>query len=146
MIIRKAKKEDLKTIAGLEKIIFDKSNFPMSIRNLQYHLRVNNMIAVAEIDNTIAGYCVVFLRKKYARIYSIATNPDFRGKKVASTLLEHILSQTCGLNYISLEVRKDNIPAIALYEKYGFKTVKEIPCYYGDGCSALKMKKALHKL
>jgi len=146
MIIRKAQKEDLKTIAKLESIIFDKNNFPMSIRNLQYHLKVNNMIAVVEIDNTIAGYCLVFIRKKYARIYNIATNPDFRGKKVASTLLEHIISQTYGLEYISLEVRKDNIGAIALYEKYGFKTVKELPCYYGDGCSALKMKKILHKL
>jgi len=146
MIIRKAQKEDLKTIAKLESIIFDKNNFPMSIRNLRYHLKVNNMIAVVEIDHTIASYCVVFIRKKYVRIYNIATNPDFRGKKVASTLLEHIISQTYGLEYISLEVRKDNIVAIALYEKYGFKTVKELPCYYDDGCSALKMKKILHKL
>lgn len=146
MIIRTATKSDLKIIAKLEKEIFKEDNFPLSIRNLRYHFRKGNMILVASLNEEIAGYALVFLRNTHGRIYSIATNPKFIRMGVGKKLMDRILSETEHLTYITLEVRKDNHPAIALYEKYGFKTVKEIPEYYDDGCTALKMKRFSHNL
>lgn len=146
MIIRPAVFEDLKTIAELERKIFDENNFPMSIRNLKYHFKKKNMILVASSDDAINGYALVFIRPNHARIYSIATVPQFRGTGVGKKLMESIISQVKNISYISLEVRKDNTSAIKLYEKYGFQTVREIREYYDDGCSALKMKKSLHNL
>ena len=146
MNIRNATKSDLKTIAELEKQIFSEDNFPLSMRNLNYHFRRGNMILVASTNEEIAGYALVFLRNTHGRIYSIATNPKFIRMGVGKNLMDKILSETKHLAYLTLEVRKDNHPAIALYEKYGFKTVKEIPEYYNDGCTALKMRRSSHDL
>jgi len=141
MIVRDAEKEDLAKIAALEKIIFDDNNFPMSLRNLRYHFKKGNKIYVAKIDNHLAGYAVIFLRKDYARIYSIAINPDYNGKGIGNLLMKHIIAKHSDKKYISLEVRSDNTRAIKLYEKFGFKVVKILPEYYDDGCSGYKMKK-----
>ena len=44
---------------------------------------------------------------------------------------------------MTLEVRYDNAPAIALYEKCGFRQFGEHEDYYEDGATALRYKKAL---
>lgn len=146
MIIRTATKSDLKIIAELEKEIFNEDNFPLSIRNLRYHFRKGNMILIASLNEEIAGYALVFIRNSHGRIYSIATNPKFRGVGAGKKLMDKILSETEHLHYLTLEVRKDNTSAISLYKKYGFNTVREILEYYDDGCTALKMKRFSHNL
>ena len=52
----------------------------------------------------------------------IAVLHDFRNKNIASGLVEEMI-QFAGRNNVSritLEVRKNNVPAISLYKKYGF--------------------------
>ena len=44
---------------------------------------------------------------------------------------------------LRLEVRKDNAPAIALYEARGYRPFGEYPDYYADGAAALRMEKRL---
>ena len=45
------------------------------------------------------------------------------------------------LKTLFLEVRESNMPAINLYQKYGFTQVGKRPKYYRDGETALVMKK-----
>ena len=56
-----------------------------------------------------------------------------------------MISQVIQANCLSfsLEVRQSNIPAIALYESYGFKKVAKRPNYYLDGESADLMIKEM---
>ena len=44
---------------------------------------------------------------------------------------------------MTLEVRYDNAPAIALYEKCGFRAFGEHEDYYSDGATALRYRKRL---
>ena len=44
---------------------------------------------------------------------------------------------------LTLEVRYDNAPAIALYEKWGFRQFGEHEDYYADGAMALRYRKIL---
>ena len=55
---------------------------------------------------------------------------EYRGKGYASELIKYLLNYDI-LN-ITLEVRVDNISAINLYKKNGFKIVKTINNYYGE--------------
>jgi [ribosomal protein S18]-alanine N-acetyltransferase len=75
-------------------------------------------------------------------ILAIATHPDRRRAGIGGALLDHALAQgraaRCSL--ATLEVRRGNAPAIALYERAGFRTVHVRARYYQDnGEDALVM-------
>ena len=76
---------------------------------------------VAKIDGKIVGYGGVWIVADEAQITNIAVHPDYRKKKIASEILEEILSLSQDAERIILEVRESNVPAIGLYEKYGFE-------------------------
>jgi len=59
------------------------------------------------------------------RIEDVATASAFRGKGMAYGLLNHIMESTPYKEY-ALEVIDDNIGAIKLYEKLGFKVIKKV--------------------
>ncbi len=75
-------------------------------------------------------------------ILSIATHPDRRRAGIGARLLAHALDQarTIGATLATLEVRRGNRPAIAMYERAGFRTVHVRARYYqDDGQDALVM-------
>ncbi len=67
-------------------------------------------------------------------ILAIATHPDFRGRGVGAQMLAHVLdvAQRTRCSLATLEVRRSNKPAIAMYERAGFKTVHVRARYYQD--------------
>ena len=69
-----------------------------------------------------------------ARVLSIAVHPSQRGKGIARELLQRGLSylEARGVDKVRLEVRPDNAPARAIYEKLGFKTVDTTYDSQGD--------------
>jgi [ribosomal protein S18]-alanine N-acetyltransferase len=79
-------------------------------------------------------------------LLAIATHPDHRGRGIATTMLAHVLdaARSTGCSLATLEVRRSNTPAIALYERAGFKTVHVRTRYYqDDGEDALVMLRDL---
>lgn len=61
---------------------------------------------------------------------AVTVKKDYWKKGLGTLLLEHAINYariTGEVKNIYLEVRKDNIPAIKLYEKQGFKKVGEMP-------------------
>lgn len=67
-------------------------------------------------------------------VLSIATHPDHRRRGLGGQLLAHALdaARAIGATLATLEVRKGNAPAIALYERCGFRTVHVRARYYHD--------------
>jgi [ribosomal protein S18]-alanine N-acetyltransferase len=75
-------------------------------------------------------------------ILAIATHPDRRRAGIAGVLLAHAMeaARAVGATLATLEVRRGNRPAIALYERAGFATVHVRQGYYqDDGEDALVM-------
>lgn len=92
-------------------------------------------------DGVLAGFICAWLVAGEVQIQNVATAPACRRQGVAARLLAVVLrrSQAAGMESAWLEVRASNAAAIALYERFGFRTVARRPHYYADGEDALIM-------
>jgi [ribosomal protein S18]-alanine N-acetyltransferase len=146
LIIREAAYDDLDRIVKLERDSFPQDQ--VSRRSLREFLRApHRPVIVATIDHDLAGYALVSLRKRSqaARIYSIAVEVRYSRRGVGRALLQACekYARAHGREALTLEVRYDNAPAIALYEKSGFRQFGEHEDYYEDGATALRYEKTL---
>jgi len=88
-------------------------------------------IAAEDEEGHILGYAGLHAVLDEGYIDNIAVEPDARRHGVASALLD-VFCRFAGehLAFLSLEVRASNAPAIALYEKFGFRNVGTRRDYY----------------
>lgn len=95
----------------------------------------------------LAGYALILFRRgsRVARLYSIAVDPEARGRGLGRRLMEAAvdLARQRGADLLRLEVRVDNPSAIALYRALGFHDFATRRDYYDDGTDALRFEKAL---
>ena len=122
----------------LEKTFFDLKNSSviedsLDSKTLDYYVLLDG-------ENVIGFYeCSIVLDE--AELFDIAVMVEYQGKKLASKLMEHLI-ENCKekkVRTIFLEVNINNIKAIKLYEKYGFKEYSRRKNYYGDS-DAILMK------
>ena len=130
MIIREMKMGDVPKIAELEAICFSDPWSEKSIAS-----EIDNRLSywlVAEEDGIIAGYVGSQSVLDSADMMNIAVSPDFRRKGIGQLLVEQLISalQKRKIHFLLLEVRVSNAPAIALYNKLGFRQVGRRPKYY----------------
>ena len=97
------------------------------------------------MDEVIIGYIGFLTVADECQIYNVAVHPDHRRQEIASELLELVINETEdeGVSFWTLEVRVGNVPALKLYERFGFKQVGLRPYYYEDGAGALLMTKEM---
>ncbi|WLP94996.1 ribosomal protein S18-alanine N-acetyltransferase [Psychrobacter sp. M13] len=92
-----------------------------------------NLLIVYQNDK-IVGYCLYQALFEQAEILRIGTHPDYQRQGIASRLFK-VLNKELQDNKVEsllLEVRADNIPAIALYERQGFKVIHQRKGYYSQ--------------
>lgn len=89
-------------------------------KSLRFEIWKNN-----ELKGLIAGYHNQTTNQYFISNYSVS--PDLRGLNAAFVLLNKLdeYSKENDISILLLEVRKENLKAIAFYEKNGFKKVKE---------------------
>ncbi|WP_183086055.1 GNAT family N-acetyltransferase [Propionibacterium australiense] len=77
-----------------------------------------------------------------AELLRIVVAPAHRGRGLATGLLARLLAAAAvaGARRMLLEVRHDNTPALALYERAGFTRTGVRANYYGPGADALLMQ------
>ena len=144
LVIEPAAKTDIDAIDEIEQHSFkspwSKSTFEGEL------LREWARFDVARMDTRLVGFCNYWLVTTELHILAIATHPDFRGQGIGGQILHHVLdvAKKTGCSLATLEVRRSNRPAIALYERAGFKTVHVRARYYqDDGEDALVMLRGL---
>lgn len=98
---------------------------------------LNNDMAiyfVAVSDGQVLGYGGMWKIFDEGHITNIAVHPEFRLCGIASKIMDKILdiSKFNGIANLTLEVRKSNIAAQKLYQKYGFKAEGTRKGYYSD--------------
>lgn len=82
----------------------------------------------------IIGYAGFWLVVDEAHVTNIALLPAYRGRKIGSLLLEHMIlaAKLLGAVSMTLEVRPSNTPARRLYERRGFVEQGIRPNYYAE--------------
>lgn len=58
-------------------------------------------------------------------MFTLAVHPDYLNRSVGSMLMEEILAygRACGAKAVRLDVCEGNLPAIRLYQKFGFRFI-----------------------
>ncbi len=140
--IRTAGAGDLDSLDGIEQRSFIGDKFPR--RNLRRLLgSPATRFLIAEADGRAAGYAMILFRKgaSVARLYSLAVDPDFRGRGIAESLIRKACLDALGRGAarLRLELRPSNAGAMRLYERAGFTFFERKPGYYADGEDAIRM-------
>lgn len=143
--IRRALARDLDALIALE------ARFPCD-RLSRASLRrfVNGPSAevwVADCEGTVTGDAVILYRRNAprARLYSLVVDGARTGRGIGRALLRACekAARARGCRELVLEVRPDNAPAIALYERAGFRLATRLEAFYEDGAAALRFTKSL---
>lgn len=143
--VRPARASDLPALLALEAL------FPgdrLAPRQFRYHLRnPRARLRVVTRGGKVAGYALTLLRtgSASARLYSIAVDTRQRGQGLGARLLADAEAQArrAGASDLRLEVRVDNLAALALYEAHGYRRITLLPGYYEDGGAGGRYAKAL---
>jgi ribosomal-protein-alanine acetyltransferase len=108
----------------------------------------NSISLIARENGEIVGFIVGMMypdRKAVnGHILTIDVSPSHRRKGIGQMLLqemESIFAQK-GVQACLLEVREDNIAAISLYHKSGYKEIGRLENYYGNA-HGIYLKKVL---
>jgi ribosomal-protein-alanine N-acetyltransferase len=82
----------------------------------------------------VAGHNIFWLVHDELHILNVATHPDFRRRGYGRALM--VEAESIGLGkgaaLSTLEVRRSNEPALALYRSLGYRQVGMRPRYYAD--------------
>lgn len=113
---------------------------------LKEDLKKDNYIyLVAKKDDIVLGYIGISFVLDNADIISIVVSKEYTKNGIASLLLDNIfkICKEKNITSIFLEVRKSNIPAQKLYEKYNFVNISTRKNYYDGIEDAYIYKKEL---
>lgn len=124
--------KDIGQIAKIEKECF---STPWSEDSLREELdNENAFFLTAKIFGEVCGYIGTSIILDECYIANVAVKKEHRRKGIASLLISKAIetAKEKDCSFISLEVRKSNAPAIALYEKFGFSVCGERKNFYTD--------------
>lgn len=124
--------EHIQQIAELEKVSF---SVPWSENGLRAELENETAhFLVAITDKKVLGYIGVHEIFGEGYITNVAVFPEYRRLGIGEALID---AATCGAidrncDFISLEVRISNTPAIELYQKQGYNVVGKRKNFYSN--------------
>ena len=105
--------------------------------NTKLLINIYSKIIVYE-EEKIMGFMIYDLIYDRCEIEYIGVLEEYRNKKIATRLLEYLNNYE--LSNITLEVNINNLPAIKLYEKNGFKIASKRKKYYNKDDASLMIK------
>jgi ribosomal-protein-alanine N-acetyltransferase len=139
--VRPMRWPDIEPVHRLESELFTVD--PWSIEQFWSELaQQSRAYAVAVDGDRIIGYAGAFLLAPDSDVQTIAVSPRDQGRGVGAILLTWLIEQAVaqGCRQMLLEVRSDNVPAIAMYERFGFERISVRRDYYERGVDAVIMR------
>lgn len=150
-VIERARAEDgaallqyLKIIGGeTNNLSFGPEGVPLSVEAEEAYLRVqegsaDNVQYLARVDGEIIGTASLNRkpgRMRHRGVFGISLKRAWWGCGAASALTEAVLAfaRENGFAQLDIEVRSDNVRAIRLYEKFGFRKLCTFPAFFRIG-------------
>ena len=124
--------EDADDVERVEKACF---SIPWSREAFWKEASNENTLYLLALDGKrVVGYAGCWISYEEAQITNVAVLPEYRGKGIGTRLFGAVIDavKAKGVTAMTLEVRPSNEPALALYDRYGFKAAGRRPHYYQD--------------
>ena len=135
-----ATKDNVADILKIENACFSTPWSESSIRESLSNECSRFYLALA--DGEAAGYIGVQIFSGEGYVTNVAVLPEFRRRGIAKALINKALENE--MEFLTLEVRESNAPAINLYNSLGFEKAGERPHFYrAPDESAILMTKYL---
>ena len=129
--VRRLTYADLPQVVGIERRAFPT---PWSLAMFVLELsKASGICLAAFVDGELAGYLVCSRYDTVWHVMNVAVDPDRRRHGIASTLLSRLFERVDDPDaQFTLEVRRSNTGAMALYDRFGFKAAGVRRRYYAD--------------
>ena len=102
---------------------------------------INSKYIVIRKEDEIVGFAGIWISPVDCQITNIVVRKTYRKQGIGCLLLERLIeiAKETEFDVLCLEVNEKNIPAIKLYEKYGFEKVGVRKRYYNNVDDAILM-------
>jgi ribosomal-protein-alanine N-acetyltransferase len=90
------------------------------------------LLRPVEAPDTVAGYYLAMEGVGELHLLNLTVSPDWQGRGLSLVLLDDLVAFARGraLAQVWLEVRESNARAMAIYRRYGFRTIGRRRGYY----------------
>ena len=132
--ISQMSKDDVEAVVQIEAEAYGKHHWAKS----SFYDEMSNNLAkyyVAKLpDGELVGYAGTWHIIDEGHITTIAVKKEYLRNHIGEAIIQKIIDDCYknNIKYLTLEVRVSNIPAIKLYEKYGFQSLGTRKGYYQD--------------
>ena len=127
---RKLTYGDLPSVIAIERRSFPT---PWSLAMFVLELsKPSGICLAAEDDEGLIGYLVCARYDDVWHLMNVAVVPEHRRRGVATELIERLFEEAGAGARFTLEVRISNGPAIAMYQRFGFRSAGRRRRYYHD--------------
>ena len=127
-------RDDIEDITKIEAEAYGKHHWAKS----SFYDEMSNNLAKYYVAKTSAGETVGYAGTWHiideGHITTFAVKKDYLRNHIGDAIMQKIIEDCYkdNIKYLTLEVRVSNIPAIKLYEKYGFQSLGTRKGYYQD--------------
>ena len=127
-------KDDVEAVVKIEEEAYGKHHWAKS----SFYDEMSNNLAKYYVAKTpsgeLVGYAGTWHIIDEGHITTIAVKRDFLRNHIGEAIIQKIIKDCYenNIKYLTLEVRVSNVPAIKLYEKYGFQSLGTRKGYYQD--------------
>ena len=127
-------KDDIEAVVKIEEEAYGKHHWAKS----SFYDEMSNNLAkyycAKTKDGKLVGYAGTWHIIDEGHITTIAVKKEYLRNHIGEAIIQKIIDDCYkdNIKYLTLEVRVSNIPAIKLYEKYGFQSLGTRKAYYQD--------------
>lgn len=122
--IRRAQPEERKALEKLVRVCGKNVADYFAMRNTTEYWE-RGEVWLAEWGSIYVGFAVVhpLVREDVQSLYQVGVHPEWRGLKIATTLLYRAMEAHPSKPVLRLVVSEDNQPAIRMYEAWGLQRI-----------------------
>lgn len=115
------RRRHLRSVLRIESQVYPRP-WSLSLFVSELALRSTRVYYVARVDGLVAGYAGLMLTIDDGHITTIAVDPVWQRRQIATRLLLHLAHEARrrGATSLTLEVRVGNVAAQELYRRFGF--------------------------
>lgn len=144
LVLRLATRDDFETLYAIDQACYA-PEIAYSRRELRWYLRQPGVeCLVADAEGQIAGFLVAARQGARAHIITLDVLEPSRRRGIGSALLVEMERRLAaqGAQQVELETATNNDPAVAFWQKHGYRTAGVLRGYYPGPIDAYAMYKS----